>query len=188
MLKFKSFLFRARSAAMSSSSELWSTAVTEPRGPTRCARLIPGSPVPLARSRTSMSGNGREYSTIASVTAVPITADFAFHFSAATRRNEEPHGAGFEAHTSGLLFTRFLGRRGSGFGNCRLGNRGPSRLRLRHQFRWLQPLGRLPQTFQVVELAGFLRENMDDEVHVVEQHPLRVFVALGVSHAEAQCL
>ena len=29
---------------------------------------------------------------------------------------------------------------------------------------------------------------MDDEVDVVEQHPLRLFVALGVSHAETEPL
>src|SRR5208282_1978372 len=51
-----------------------------------------------------------------------------------------------------------------------------------------QPLGRLPQAFQIVELARFLRENMDDKIYVVEQHPLRLLVALGVSHAEAECL
>src|SRR5271166_4630762 len=111
MAKFESFFFRARSAAMSSNSELWSTAVTEPFGPTRSERLIPGSPVPLAKSITNMPGSGREYSTRACVTASPITADFAFHFSAATRRKEEPHGAGFEAHTSDLLLAWLLGSR-----------------------------------------------------------------------------
>jgi hypothetical protein len=29
---------------------------------------------------------------------------------------------------------------------------------------------------------------MDDEVHVVEQHPLRLLVALGMCHAQAECL
>jgi hypothetical protein len=33
-----------------------------------------------------MSGNGREYSTKAAVTALPSAADFAFHFSAAIKR------------------------------------------------------------------------------------------------------
>src|SRR6202795_4340143 len=165
--------------------------VTEHWG-TRCARLIPGSPVPLARSRTRMSGDGREYSIKASVTALPSTADFAFHFSAATRRKEEPHGAGFEADTSGLL-TCLLGHTGNGFACYGFRGRGfgyhcPPRLRFRHQFRWLQPLGRLPQAFQVVELAGFLGENMDGEVHIVEQHPLSLFVALSVRYAHAQCL
>src|ERR1700686_3055411 len=126
-MKFKRFLLRAPLAAMSSSSELWSTAVTEPWG-TRCARLIPGSPVPLARSRTRMPGVGREYSTKASVTALPSTADFAFHFSTATRRKQEPHGAGFEADTSSLLFTRHLGRSGNGLGGHGFSSCGPSRL------------------------------------------------------------
>src|SRR6202140_5663017 len=170
-MKFKRFLLRAPLAAMSSSSELWSTAVTEPWG-TRCARLIPGSPVPLARSRTRMPGVGHEYSTNASVTALPSTADFAFHFSAAIRRKEEPHGAGLEADTSGLLFACQRGRSGNGFGGRGsgrpgFGRDGPSRLRFRYQFRRLQPLGRLPQAFQVVELARFLGEDMDDKVHVV---------------------
>src|SRR6266404_7228113 len=82
--------------------------MTEPWG-TRCDRLIPGSPVPLARSRTRMPGIGHEYSTKASVTALPSTADFAFHFSAATRRKEEPHGAGFEADTQAFFLRVFLG-------------------------------------------------------------------------------
>src|ERR1700686_3544201 len=166
--------------------------MTEPWG-TQCAKLIPGSPVPLARSRARISGNGREYSTRASVTALPSAADFAFHFSVAVRRKEEPHGAGFEADTLGPLFTRLLGSGGSSFASCGFcgrcyGNHCPSRLRFRHQFRWLQPLGRLPQAFQVVELAGFLGENMDDEIHIVEQHPLRLLIARRVSYAKAQCL
>src|ERR1035437_1960534 len=169
---------------MASRSELWSTAVTEPCGPTCAARLIPGSPVPLARSMTRMPGNGREYATRASVTARPIAADFAFHFSAATRRNEEPHGAGFEADISDFLFTRFLGRRRRG---CGFDRRRPPRLRFGQQFRRLQAFGRLPQAFQIVELAGFFGENMNDEVDVVKQHPLRLFVALGVSYAQAEC-
>src|ERR1700680_944323 len=82
--------------------------MTEPWG-TRCTRLIPGSPVPLARSRMRMPGVGDEYSTHASVTAWPSAADFAFHFSAATRRKEEPHGAGFEADTQALFLRVFLG-------------------------------------------------------------------------------
>src|ERR1700675_28361 len=82
--------------------------MTEPWG-TRCARLIPGSPVPLARSRTRMPGDGREYSIKASVTALPSTADFAFHFSAATRRKQDPHGAGFEADTQAFFLRVFLG-------------------------------------------------------------------------------
>src|SRR5208337_3683457 len=104
------------------------TAVTEPWGPTRCARLIAGSPVPLAKSTTRMPGNGREYSTKALVTALPIAADFAFHFSAATKRNEEPHGAGFAVDISPLLLARFLERRGSGL----RGGRCPTRLWFGH--------------------------------------------------------
>src|SRR5260221_11458494 len=116
-----------------------------------------------------MPGDKRAYSTKASVTALPSMADFAFHFSAATRRKEEPHGAGFEADTSGLPFTRLPGRGGSGFSSCRFGGRGfgshdPPGLRFRHQFRWLQPLGRLPHTFQVIELAGLLGKNMDRQI------------------------
>src|SRR5258708_1731688 len=81
-----------------------------------------------------MPGVGHEYSTKASVTALPSTADFAFHFSAAIRRKEEPHGAGFEADTSGLLFACQLGRSGNGFGGRGsgrpgYGTDGPSRLR-----------------------------------------------------------
>src|SRR6266404_3964638 len=82
--------------------------MTEPWG-TRCDRLIPGSPVPLARSRTRMPGIGHEYSTKASVTALPSAADFAFHFSVAIRRKEEPHGAGFEADTQAFFLRVFLG-------------------------------------------------------------------------------
>src|ERR1700682_6834901 len=100
--------------------------MTEPWG-TRCVRLIPGSPVPLARSRTRMPGDGREYSIKASVTALPSTADFAFHFSAATRRKEEPHRAGFEADTSGLLFACQLGRSGRGVGGRGSWGRGVGR-------------------------------------------------------------
>src|SRR5580658_11133984 len=123
-----------------------------------------------------MSGSGHEYSTKAAVTAPPSTADFAFHFSEATRRKDEPHGAEFAADTSGLFSARFLGLCGGGFGGRRFGSRSfgsrdAPRRGLGHQFRRLQPLGRFPQAFQTVELARFLRENMDDEVHVVEQHP-----------------
>src|SRR5260370_24168295 len=111
-----------------------------------------------------MSGNRREYSeysTRASVTALPITADFAFHFSAATRRKLELHGAGFEADISGLLFTRLLRRRGSfsgarGSANCRTPPPSP---RLRHHFRAPQPPGRFPQTIQIAELSRFLVDN-----------------------------
>src|SRR5260221_12234319 len=56
-----------------------------------------------------MPGDKRAYSTKASVTALPSMADFAFHFSAATRRKEEPHGAGFEADTQAFFFRVFLG-------------------------------------------------------------------------------
>src|SRR6202030_217356 len=131
--------------------------MTEPWG-TRCARLIPGSPVPLARSRIRMPGVGHEYSTKASVTALPSTADFAFHFSAAIRRKEEPHGAGFEADTSGLLFACQLGRSGNGFGGRRgsgrpgFGRDGPSPPPFRHPFRWLPPLCRDPEALPVVAL------------------------------------
>src|SRR5260370_25233197 len=116
-----------------------------------------------------MSGNSREYSeysTRASMTALLVHADFAFHFSAATRRKLELHGAGFEADISGLLLMRPFRRRGSGFGGRGFANRRTLRLghRLRHQFRRLQPLGRLPQTFQTVKLACFLGENMDASV------------------------
>src|SRR5579864_670799 len=48
--------------------------------------LIAGSPVPLARSSTCIPSAGRAYSTSASVTDCPMAADFAFHFSEATRR------------------------------------------------------------------------------------------------------
>src|SRR5260370_22781037 len=116
-----------------------------------------------------MSGNRREYSeysTRASVTALPITADFAFHFSAATRRKLELHGAGFEADISGLLLMRPFRRQGSGFGGRGFANRRTPRLghRLRHQFLRLQPLGRFAQTFQIVKLSCLLGENMDASV------------------------
>src|SRR5258706_11997902 len=90
MEKFKRFLLRARWAATSSESALRSIAVTDPPGRTRWARLIPGSPVPLARSRICIPGLGAAYSTSASVTPLPITADWVFHFSCAIRRWEEP--------------------------------------------------------------------------------------------------
>src|SRR5258706_4572163 len=59
-----------------------------------------------------MPGDKRAYSTKASVTALPSMADFAFHFSAATRRKEEPHGAGFEADTQAFFLRVFLGAAG----------------------------------------------------------------------------
>ena len=65
-------------------------------GPTRPANVIPGSPVPLARSSTCIPTAGRAYSTKASVTGVPKVADFAFHFSEATSRYCVPH-AGSES-------------------------------------------------------------------------------------------
>src|SRR5271165_807352 len=124
---------------MASSSELWSTAVTDPCGPMRCARLIAGSPVPLARSTTCIPGCGFAYSTIAAVTALPITADFAFHLSEATRRNEEPHGAGSDAGMLRLLFSRARRRR-----CCFLGSLRHPALGRRGQLRGLDQLGRFP--------------------------------------------
>ena len=50
------------------------------------ARLIAGSPVPLARSKTRMPSFGCAYSTNAAVTAFPIVADFVFHLSEAISR------------------------------------------------------------------------------------------------------
>jgi hypothetical protein len=50
------------------------------------ARLMAGSPIPLARSSTRMPGLGAAHSTSASVTALPIDADFAFHLSDAISR------------------------------------------------------------------------------------------------------
>src|SRR5258706_13216603 len=102
MEKLERFLLRARCAATSRESVLRSIAVTDPPGRTRWAMLIPGSPVPLARSRTCIPGRGAAYSTIASVTPLPITADWVFHFSGAIRRWEEPQdGYGEGAACSG---------------------------------------------------------------------------------------
>src|SRR5258706_8738799 len=90
MEKFERFLLRARWAATSSESALRWTAVPDPPGKTRWPKLIPGSPVPLARSRTCIPARGAAYSTSASVTPLPITADWAFHFACAIRRWDEP--------------------------------------------------------------------------------------------------
>src|ERR1019366_8441458 len=113
-----------------------------------------------------MPGSGHAYSTSACVTAPPIAADFAFHFSAAIRRYDELHGArceaGFDAVISGLLLARAFAsgatypRRGTGF-------RNPGLLRFGDEFLRLNSFGRLPQPFQIVKLSGFLGEDMDDK-------------------------
>src|SRR5208283_1439709 len=176
--RFASFLCRARSAATSSNSELWSTATTEPSGPTRCARLMAGSPVPLARSSTTMPSIGCEYSTSASVTTPPMAADFAFQFSAAIKRYCEPHRAALDGDISGLRLPRLA--RSGGFGSRR-----PRLFRLGQQFRRFHPLRRFPEPFQIVELARLLGENVDDKIHVIEQYPFRLLVALLVRDAQA---
>ena len=80
---------RARSAAMARRSALRSSAVTFPVGAIRVAMVMAGSPVPLARSRTSFQA-GLGVSTRVSVTSRPMAADFAFHFSEAVRRKDMP--------------------------------------------------------------------------------------------------
>src|SRR5690242_3987108 len=47
---------------------------------------------------------------------------------------------------------------------------------------------RAPQAFEVVKLARILAEDVDNEINVVEQHPLRLLVAFGVSGADAGTL
>jgi len=49
-------------------------------------------------------------------------------------------------------------------------------------------LRRLPQTFEIVELARLLGENMDDEIRVIDQDPFALFVALGVGWAHPRGL
>ena len=49
----------------------------------------------------------------------------------------------------------------------------------------LEARGRLPQALEIVELARLLREDVDHEVHVVNEHPLGLVVAFDVRGAEA---
>ena len=53
----------------------------------------------------------------------------------------------------------------------------------RHQFGGTQLFRRLPQTLQIVILAGFLGEDVHDEVHIVNQDPFRLLVALDMGRA-----
>src|SRR5690348_18428432 len=55
----------------------------------------------------------------------------------------------------------------------------------RGQLRRLEAPGRLPQPLQVVILARLLGEDVDHEVHVIKQHPLRLLVALDVGGMQA---
>src|SRR5678816_4155120 len=48
------------------------------------------------------------------------------------------------------------------------------------KFYDLELLGSLPFALEIVKLAGLLRKNVYHEVDVVEQHPLRLLVALSV--------
>src|SRR3974390_531246 len=69
-------------------------------------------------------------------------------------------------------FLRALPSRRSRRGRTFLG----STLGRRLQVVGLEPLGRLPQPFEFVIAARLLREDVDDKVHVVEQHPLSLVV------------
>src|SRR6202167_521862 len=117
-----------------------------------------------------------------------VPTRLAFHLSAATSRNDELHGAGLKADLSSLLLTCLFSHARGGFGlglsprSCRRA----SRFHFCQQFRGFKPLGRLPKPFQIVELARFLREDVDNKIDIVEQHPLRLLVALGVSYAKSE--
>src|SRR5260221_839190 len=96
-----------------------------------------------------MPGDKRAYSTKASVTALPSMADFAFHFSAATRRKEEPHGAGFEADTQAFFFRVFLGAAAAAlpvadFVAVGFSNFAPPGFPFRTHPPWSRPLASLP--------------------------------------------
>ena len=45
-----------------------------------------------------------------------------------------------------------------------------------------------PQTFEIVKAARLLREDVNHEVDIIEQHPLGLLVSLRVSYAQAQTL
>lgn len=49
----------------------------------------------------------------------------------------------------------------------------------------LQPFSLSPQSFKIVELALFGREDVDDEIAVVHQDPAPVVVALGMRRVRA---
>jgi len=53
------------------------------------------------------------------------------------------------------------------------------------QFSRRQPGGRPPEPFQSIELARLLAENVDHEVHIIQQHPFRLAVSLGVLRTQA---
>src|SRR5579859_4686091 len=154
----------------------------------RRARLIAGSPVPLAKSSTRIPGAGCAYSTKASVTGCPMAADLAFHFSAATRRYWAPQlgsEPGFDVIDAQgrreVLCFLFLLVRSRLSWRLALAGRG-------FQIGRLQALGRLPQPLQVVELACLLGEDVDDEVHVVHQNPLGLVVAFNVRRTQSRGL
>src|SRR5205814_3318893 len=167
----------ARCSATSSNSWLRSTAVTCPAGPTRAATLIPGSPVPVARSSACIPGCGSAYATNAWVTPCPIAADLAFHFSAAIRRYDDPQcdlvSALMEGKYSGPLAP------GNGCGSLACG---------RFQRGGLHLFRRLPQALEIVELARMLREHVHDEIYVIEQYPLRLAISLNVCGRKAGLL
>src|SRR5690349_7961612 len=80
----------------------------------------------------------------------------------------------------------FLPDRFPGLSRCLLQSRLPysnllgcRRLRRRPlEVGGLQTAGRLPQSLQVIKLARLFRENVDHKVHIVQQYPLGLFIAL----------
>src|ERR1700716_3206044 len=194
VVRFSSPRAWARPFAISNRSALRSSAVTCPVDPTRVARLIAGSPVPLAKSSTSMPGFGCAYSTSASVTAWPMAADFAFHFSEATRRYWLPQPPWGSAGESGRdVITQdpcfgatdplclFLFSCGWNSGSLPLlGNR--------FQFRRFETFCCLPQTLEIIKFRGLFREHGPHEIDVVEQDPLCLAVAFDVGRRHARRL
>src|SRR6266550_3678719 len=85
------------------------------------------------------------------------------------RQYDEPLDAWFGADQ----LSSFLARAGSR-------NRRSPPLWGCSQLRRLELGRRLPEPFQVVVVTSRLRKNVDYEIHIIEQHPLRLLVALFV--------
>src|SRR5258708_30850960 len=75
--------------------------------------------------------------------------------------------------------TSFLGRSLRGLFGSYLGST------LFRQVSRLQALRRLPQALQVVKFTGPLGKNVDHKVHVIQQHPLCLGIALAAVGAQS---
>ena len=60
------------------------------------------------------------------------------------------------------------------------GSSGGSSSTLNCQFRGFKLGRRLPEPLKIVILSRVLGKNVDDEIHIVEQHPLRLFITFFV--------